>query len=341
MEFTNLNFLSVLIFFLSIFIIFFIFYKRFLTEKQILKKISWLAYKNKLFYLKFIFLFLSLFIILFWIFWIKFWEKIVKTKSKWIDVMFVLDVSKSMNVADIRDSNYSYTRLDVAKEAIWNYVVNHKQDRFWLIIFAWDAISTIPLTTDHDLFLTFLKWVDYRNLVKQWSNFTKALKMWTRRFIWDKDRSKALVFISDWWDKDDFVDVNSIKSLKRDDISYVVVWVWTEKWWRIITWRSVFWDIKYQKYKWKYVISKLNKNALEKIAKSLDANFLIIKKAWDLMRINNFLKKLEKKVFLKNNNKELMNFWRSLTIFSLIFFLFFLFFYLFENKLFFNKNINE
>jgi hypothetical protein len=32
--------------------------------------------------------------------------------------MFVLDVSKSMNVADINDSRYSYTRLDSAKEAI-------------------------------------------------------------------------------------------------------------------------------------------------------------------------------------------------------------------------------
>jgi hypothetical protein len=51
-------------------------------------------------------------------------------------MMFVLDVSKSMNVADIIDSNYAYTRLDVIKDSIAKFVTTHKQDRFGLIIFA-------------------------------------------------------------------------------------------------------------------------------------------------------------------------------------------------------------
>jgi len=44
--------------------------------------------------------------------------------------MFVLDVSKSMNVADIEDSNYAYTRLDIMKKSISNFVVKHENDRF-------------------------------------------------------------------------------------------------------------------------------------------------------------------------------------------------------------------
>jgi hypothetical protein len=35
-----------------------------------------------------------------------------------------------MNVADIRDTNYGYTRLDVVKNAISKFVINHKSDRF-------------------------------------------------------------------------------------------------------------------------------------------------------------------------------------------------------------------
>jgi hypothetical protein len=45
-------------------------------------------------------------------------------------MMFVVDVSKSMNVADITDSNYSYTRLDVVKDSISKYVASHREDRF-------------------------------------------------------------------------------------------------------------------------------------------------------------------------------------------------------------------
>jgi hypothetical protein len=45
-------------------------------------------------------------------------------------MMFVLDVSKSMNVADMYDSNYAYTRLDIIKDSISKFVVSHKEDRF-------------------------------------------------------------------------------------------------------------------------------------------------------------------------------------------------------------------
>jgi hypothetical protein len=44
--------------------------------------------------------------------------------------MFVLDVSKSMNVADISDGHYNYTRLDIAKKAISDYVVKHDNNRY-------------------------------------------------------------------------------------------------------------------------------------------------------------------------------------------------------------------
>jgi len=41
----------------------------------------------------------------------------ITEKSNAIDIVFILDVSKSMNVADISSDN-TYTRLDFAKEAI-------------------------------------------------------------------------------------------------------------------------------------------------------------------------------------------------------------------------------
>jgi hypothetical protein len=43
---------------------------------------------------------------------------------------FVVDVSKSMNVSDISDSNNAYTRLDVVKDSISKFVSSHPQDRF-------------------------------------------------------------------------------------------------------------------------------------------------------------------------------------------------------------------
>jgi Ca-activated chloride channel family protein len=324
MEFTNINIFSVSIFIIILLIISFLAYKKYFAQLNFNNKYKLLA-SEKLFYFKYIFLIFSIFILLFSILWLKWWEKENSTKVEGIDVMFVLDVSKSMNVADISDWYHKYTRLDIAKNAISKFVSEHKNDRFWLVIFAWDAISTIPLTTDHNLFLTLLDWVDYRNLTIQWSDFQKALNLAINRFSINKDRSKALVFISDWGDDGDNINLN-INIPKN--INYFVVWIWTDKWGRIIKWLSAFWRYIYQKYKWNYVISKLNRNNLKEISKQLNAPLFYLNNIWDLSKLDSYLNKLEKKTLKMSANWELNNLWRTLAFFSLLFFLIYLLLYI-------------
>ncbi len=333
MELINLNLLTSLIFILLIWFIGFTFYELYKKQIKFNKQFNLLS-SGKYFYIKYVFLLFSLFLLLFASFWVKYGDKKINNGNKWIDMMFVLDVSKSMNVADITDSKYAYTRLDVIKDSISKYVVTNRENRFWLIIFAWDAVSTIPLTNDLDLFLTLLKWVDYRNLTKQWSDFIKALSLWVERFNNSDDRSKALIFMSDWGDPDDYINTNAIKNLAKNTkwITYLVVWVWTNKWGRIITWRDAFSRYTYQKYKWEYVISKINKNNLKEIASSLDWGYFEVKNISDLKKLDDYTSDLEKKVYKKNINWELMDFWRILTIISFISFILFIILYLFEDK---------
>lgn len=341
MEFTNLNLLTSLLFIIIIGVILFFFYKFYNKQNKFNNEFNLLS-TWKYFYIKYVFLLCSLFIILFASFWVRYWEEIIINESKWVDMMFVLDVSKSMNVADIVDSNYAYTRLDVLKDSIAKFVISHKEDRFWLIIFAWDAISTIPLTTDHDLFLTFLKWVDYRNLTKQWSDFEKALSLWVERFN-DDDRSKVLIFLSDWGDVDDLINENNFKQIIKDidKITYFVVWVGTIKWWNIITWVDVFWRYIYQKYKWEYVISKINRLNLNAIAWVLDWEYVEVKDIWGLSKLNKEINSLEKEVLENSIKWELWNFWRALSIISFIFFLLFILFSLLEERFIFIKKDDE
>jgi len=343
MEFTNLNFLSLIIFFLIWWIIFFLWYKNFLNQQKFNKNFFLLS-KNKYFYIKNIFLVLSIFIILFSIFWIKFWDKKNHNSNKWIDEMFVLDVSKSMNVADIDDWNYAYKRLDLVKNSIANFVSSHREDRFWLVIFAWDAISTIPLTNDHDLFLTMLKWVDYRNLTKQWSDFWKALQLWVDRFIWNKneewERSKALIFISDWWDFDDEINKDEISQIAKSVkwISYFVVWVWTSKWWKIISGQDFFGRLTFQKFHWKVVISAINRNNLKNISDAIWWSYFNLSEISDLQKLNKNLNKLEKKVLERDVNWEKGDFGRNLAMLSFLMFLIYLFLYFFDENIFRSKN---
>lgn len=342
MEFTNLNLLTFSIFIWIIFFIWILFYKLYIKQVKFNQKFNLLS-TWKYFYIKYVFLLLSLFLMLFASFWVKYWEKKLNNEVNWIDIMFILDVSKSMNVPDIVDSNYSYKRLDIIKESISKFVISNRENRFWLIIFAWDAVSTVPLTTDHDLFLTFLKWVDYRNLTKQGSNFYKALDLWIKRFNDTDDRSKALIFISDWWDSEDNINKSTLKNIIKDIkwITYFVVWVWTNKWWNIISGRDAFGRYIFQKYEWEYVVSKINRLNLKNIAWVLKADYVEVKNIWDLLKLNKKINDLEKKVIEKSGNWELWDFWRNISILSFMFFLFFLMIYLGEGKFIFIKKNNE
>jgi hypothetical protein len=192
---------------------------------------------------------------------------------------------------------------------------------------------------DHDLFLTFLQNVDYRNLVKQWSDFEKALALWVDRFNYSDDRSKAIIFVSDGWDPEDNINKEDIKKISKKvkGINYFVVWVWTTRWWNIITWIDVFGRYKYQEYNWEYVVSKINKSNLKDLASAMDWDYYNVSAVWDLLNLNNSINKLEKKVIKTDINWEAWDGSRFLAIISFIFFILFLSMYLFENDI--NKKI--
>ncbi|MDQ7022058.1 MAG: hypothetical protein Q9M97_00735 [Candidatus Gracilibacteria bacterium] len=135
MHFTNINIFSISIFIIIIIIISFFAYKKYFTQIEFNNKYSLIS-SSKYFYLKYLFLFLSLIIILFSIFGIKYGTDKNNGINNGIDIMFVLDVSKSMNVSDILDTNYAYTRLNISKISISDYIIKHPENRYGLVIFA-------------------------------------------------------------------------------------------------------------------------------------------------------------------------------------------------------------
>jgi len=322
MDLLWINTFSVFIFLFLLWLVVLLFANYYFKNLKFKNKYKLFFSENKN-YISYIFLFLSFFVLLFWLFDFKWGEKQLENQSEGLDVVFVLDVSKSMNVLDYNDNKYRYSRLDTAKTMISDYVSKNIEHRYWLIVFAWDAISVSPLTTDQNSFLTFLENVDYRNLATQWSDFVKAIDLWVKRFNND-DRSKVMIMLSDWWDTDDKIDYSSIKSIVKDkNINSFVFWIWTNNWWNIPIWQDVFWETIYQKYKWEYVESKLNESNLEKIADSLEGKYF---KADNLDKISSYIDSLDKTIIEASKNiSEKIDWTRYLSFIAFIFFILYLF----------------
>ena len=69
-----------------------------------------------------------------------------------IDMLFVLDVSQSMQAMDLKPN-----RLSSAKNVIEQFVSKRKGDRIGLVTYSGEAYSLCPRTVDHELLLSQIK----------------------------------------------------------------------------------------------------------------------------------------------------------------------------------------
>ena len=64
-----------------------------------------------------------------------------------VDIQIVLDISGSMAAEDFQPRN----RLTVAKDVMREFVDKRRGDRVGIVVFAGQALTKAPLTTDHDM----------------------------------------------------------------------------------------------------------------------------------------------------------------------------------------------
>ncbi len=76
----------------------------------------------------------------------------VERWTEGIDILLILDTSGSMELQDFKPN-----RLESAKKVATKFIDGRLQDRIGLVVFAEDAYSLSPLTTDYDLLFGLIK----------------------------------------------------------------------------------------------------------------------------------------------------------------------------------------
>lgn len=117
----------------------------------------------------------------------------VTTTKKNGEIVIVLDVSSSMNVKDL-DRNQ--TRLDIAKKTIKKLLNNIEGQKAGIVVFAGNAYTYLPLTTDHALIQLYLSDIQTSMVSNQGTDMEKALLTSEKMFI-SKRASKTVLLITD------------------------------------------------------------------------------------------------------------------------------------------------
>jgi len=122
----------------------------------------------------------------------QFGSKLEDVKKQGVEVIIALDVSNSMLAEDIQPD-----RLTRAKQAISRLVDDLDNDKIGLIVFAGDAYTQIPVTTDYISAKMFLSTINPDMVPKQGTAIGAAINLGMRSFSPGENKSKALVIITD------------------------------------------------------------------------------------------------------------------------------------------------
>lgn len=77
--------------------------------------------------------------------------------SKGLDIVLILDTSRSMEARDFTLGGKRPTRLAVVKQVISDFVKERPSDRIGMVVFGSEAFTQAPLTLDHDVLQRFLE----------------------------------------------------------------------------------------------------------------------------------------------------------------------------------------
>ena len=146
-----------------------------------------------------------------------------KTVKEGIEVVIAVDASNSMLASSTGDEN-GIDRMRTAKLILEKLINRLDNDRVGLIVYAGDAYTLIPVTSDYVSAKMFLNSIDPSSIDNQGTNITAAIDMAAKSFSEDKKIGKAIILITDAEDLEDPQSVmDAAKTAARNDIQLDVV----------------------------------------------------------------------------------------------------------------------
>lgn len=176
------------------------------------------------------------------------------------DVVFLLDVSRSMLAEDLKPN-----RLERAKLAIRDCIEKLQGDRVALVAFAGNAAVKCPLTLDYGFFRTMLESVSPQDIDRGGTMIGDALRL-TMDQVFDKQtgKFKDIVLITDGEDHESFPE-QAAEEIGKRDIRLLAIGLGDENQGRRIPYTDDAGNKTFLKYKGREVWSKLDADTLRKM----------------------------------------------------------------------------
>lgn len=236
-------------------------------DLHLLRKLSPTASVFKPFF-KFFIVLLALASLIFALVNPKIGTKMETVKREGIDIVFAMDVSKSMLAEDVAPS-----RLEKSKQLVSQIINQLGSDRIGIVAYAGSAFPVLPITTDYGVAKMYLQGMNPGMVSSQGTSLDEAIKMATGYFEKDSKTSKLIIMISDGEDHSEGAE-DAAEEAKKAGVKIITIGVGTEKGGPIPLKRNGVVESFQRDNEDQVVVTKLNPASLETIAKSTNGGYV-------------------------------------------------------------------
>ncbi len=134
-----------------------------------------------------------------------------KTKTtKGIDIVMAIDVSGSMLAKDLKPN-----RLEALKKVAADFVEERPNDRIGLVIYASEAYTKTPVTSDKPIILEAIKTIKYDNVLQDGTGIGMGLATAVNRLKDSKAKSKVIILLTDGVNNAGFIEPETAADIAK------------------------------------------------------------------------------------------------------------------------------
>jgi Ca-activated chloride channel family protein len=252
----------------------------------------------------------------------KIGTKLETVRSQGVDIVFAVDVSKSMLAEDIAPN-----RLEKSKQLVTQIINSLASDRVGIIAYAGKAFPQLPITTDYASAKMFLQNMNTDMLSSQGTAIGEAIELAKTYYDDEEQTNRVLIIISDGEDHGDEA-LDSAEEANEQGIRILTIGVGDTKGGPIPIKRNGV-VLNYKKdNNGETVITRLDETRLKEIAAEANGIYINGKNTTEVVEaIKDVLAKMDKKEFESKqiaDFKDQFQWFLGLGIFLLVLDIFFL-----------------
>jgi len=130
--------------------------------------------------------------------------------TRGIDIVMAMDVSGSMLAKDLRPN-----RMEALKDVAADFVEERPNDRIGLVVYASEAYTKTPVTSDKAVILEAIKGIKYDNVLQDGTGIGMGLATAVNRLKDSKAKSKVIILLTDGVNNAGFIEPETAADIAK------------------------------------------------------------------------------------------------------------------------------